>query len=83
MYALGSGANRPLALTVNGVDKGVIQFDATGEPAFSNWSEKFQNSQLVDGSNIVILSATGHSGPNLGEPWLKPWPKPCFQTSSR
>ncbi len=62
-YALSEGANRPLALMVNGQVIDNIDFLNTGE--WTDWLLTNVAVDLVSGTNTIRLTATGDSGPNI------------------
>jgi hypothetical protein len=63
-YANGSTANRPLALTIDGVTaSGGVAFNPTG--MWTTWSTSTQRVQMSAGTRHVRLTATGSSGPNV------------------
>ena len=64
-YALGSG-NRPLKLTVNGVQQiASITFPVTG--SFATWANYTTSQFLEAGNNTITLTAIGSSGGNFDE----------------
>ncbi|WNL37791.1 carbohydrate-binding protein [Halomonas sp. PAMB 3232] len=65
-YALAATkADRPLSLTVNGVDLGLVNFAGQSNAAENDWF--FQNVliNLQAGSNTVSVTAPGANGPNI------------------
>ncbi|MGP9633681.1 carbohydrate-binding protein [Halomonas sp. AOP43-A1-21] len=65
-YALDTTkADRPLGLTINGVDLGQLNFEGQSNAAEDNWF--FQNTlvTLQAGSNTVTLTAPNGVGPNI------------------
>nr|WP_290984119.1 carbohydrate-binding protein [Halomonas sp.] len=65
-YALGAAkADRPLGLTINGVDLGQLNFEGQSNAAEDNWF--FQNAlvTLQAGSNTITLTAPNAVGPNI------------------
>ncbi|MGP8290778.1 carbohydrate-binding protein [Vreelandella zhanjiangensis] len=65
-YALGAAkADRPLGLTINGVDLGQLNFEGQSNAAEDNWF--FQNTlvTLQAGSNTITLTAPNAVGPNI------------------
>ncbi len=64
-YALSAG-NRPLKLTINGVDVvASLSFPATG--AFTTWATINTVQNLIAGNNKIRLTAIGSSGGNFDE----------------
>jgi len=62
-YALASGS-LPLQLTVNGtVVAASLSFPATGD--WANWALLTNNVTLYTGNNVIQLTDTGSSGPNV------------------
>jgi hypothetical protein len=63
-YANGGAANRPLALTVNGVvDQAALEFNPTG--AWTTWGTVTEQVTLNAGANAVRLTMSGTDGPNI------------------
>ena len=65
-YALdATKADRPLGLTINGVDLGQLNFEGQSNADESDWF--FQNAlvTLQSGSNTITLTAPGAVGPNI------------------
>jgi hypothetical protein len=64
-YANGSGSNRPVSVTVNGITvSSSYVFGPTG--AWTNWSTKTLSTNLKAGTNTVRARSTGSSGgPNM------------------
>jgi hypothetical protein len=63
-YALGSGANRPLELKVNGaVAQSALAFPPTA--TWTDWQFVRINATLAAGNNTIRLTATGLSGANV------------------
>jgi hypothetical protein len=63
-YANGGGRNRPLQLTVNAqVVQSPLPFTPTG--SWSTWAESKVAVTLAAGVNLVRVTATGSSGPNM------------------
>jgi len=62
-YANGTADNRPVKLTVDGGDKGTVDFPATG--AWTTWKTATATVQLTAGVNKVRTTATtANGGPN-------------------
>ncbi|HEV7301051.1 MAG TPA: carbohydrate-binding protein [Tepidisphaeraceae bacterium] len=59
-YANGGSANRPLAVTVNGVVVGTITCAPTG--AWTTWKTVSINTSLAAGGNAIVLTATTTAG---------------------
>jgi len=65
-YALAaSKADRPMVVTVNGVDIGTYNFPGQSNEAEDNWF--FQSTELTlgAGSNTITVTAPGANGPNV------------------
>ncbi|RDG36562.1 carbohydrate-binding protein [Streptomyces corynorhini] len=65
-YANGGGADRPLAVTVNGGDARTVAFPSTG--SWTAWNVDGLTVELTEGANTVRATATGASGGNVD--WL-------------
>ncbi|WP_430468649.1 carbohydrate-binding protein [Vreelandella titanicae] len=65
-YALAaSKADRPMVVTVNGIDIGTLNFPGQSNEAEDNWF--FQSTELTlgTGSNTITVTAPGANGPNV------------------
>ena len=56
---------RQMALTINSVQIGNVDFPATGGWQSGDWREVFSRVQLSQGENIISLTTTGSEGPNF------------------
>jgi hypothetical protein len=82
-YANGSGADRPLELSANGiVDQASLAFNPT--PAWTTWRHVVEQVALNAGSNLVRLTMNGTSGPNIDNLAMELWPATqlCFLNPS-
>ncbi|MCB5176049.1 carbohydrate-binding protein, partial [Microvirga lenta] len=67
-YALAaSKADRPLNLTVNGVDLGPINFEGFSNDAETEWQFQSTMVNLVAGNNTITLTAPNAVGPNIDQ----------------
>lgn len=66
-FANGTTANRPMAISVNGVVvNSALVFNGTG--AWANWAEQSLSAYLNAGSNVIrAVSTTSDGGPNLDQ----------------
>jgi hypothetical protein len=62
-FANGGTSSRTLNLTINGVSAGTVTFAGTG--SWSTWSTVDVTAALAAGNNVIRLTASGQSGPNL------------------
>jgi len=63
-YALGAGGNRPLRITVDGVQVAAAQpFPSTGSWSRNEWSTL--TVPMAAGTRLIRATATGSSGPNI------------------
>lgn len=62
-YALASGGDRPMALSVDGAVVTTLPFPATG--SLSTWEQQDATVTLTAGTHTVRLASTGQSGPNV------------------
>ena len=67
-YALAATkADRPLTLTVNGVDLGPLNFDGFSNAAETEWQFQTATVNLVSGTNTIRLTAPNAVGPNIDQ----------------
>jgi hypothetical protein len=62
-FANGGTTSRTLNLTINGVSAGTVTFAPTG--AWTTWTTIDVPKALAAGNNVIRLTASGQSGPNL------------------